>query len=113
MSRDTPASGSDAATSPGSASATPANGRPALSDADRASVRAGFDAGRQACPDLALAADRFEARVAELGSRHWRAQGLDPTPERLSAVIAGAALADVYLATARERVDRDARRPPC
>jgi RNA polymerase sigma factor (sigma-70 family) len=79
--------------------------RPALSDDDRARVRAGWEAGRAKNPAVAVLADVFEARVADLAGQRWRAQGLDPTPERVAAFVAGASLADVYLTTACEAGD--------
>jgi RNA polymerase sigma factor (sigma-70 family) len=69
---------------------------------DLARVREAEARGRSTYPHLRALAAPLERRVATLAARHWRGQGLDPTPERVSAYVHGAALEDLYLTTACE-----------
>ncbi|MBL9088787.1 MAG: sigma-70 family RNA polymerase sigma factor [Planctomycetia bacterium] len=52
--------------------------------------------------DLGLSLADYERRVATLATRHWERQGLEPTPARVAEHLAGAALADLYLACAAD-----------
>jgi RNA polymerase sigma factor (sigma-70 family) len=69
-------------------------GGPPLGDAHRAWVASHGDLG--------LSLPDYERRVAALAARHWERQGLEPTPERVAEHLAGAALADLYLACAAD-----------
>jgi len=52
--------------------------------------------------DLGLALPDYERRVAVVAARHWSRQGVEPTTERVAEHLAGAALADLYLACAAD-----------
>lgn len=52
--------------------------------------------------DLGLPLAAYERRVAALATRHWERQGVEPTAARVAEHLAGAALADLYLACAAD-----------
>ncbi len=73
-----------------------------LPPSDRARAREGFEDARADHGDLGVSLADFEARLALLSDRHWRAQGAVSTPSRVAEFVGGAHLADLHLAAACE-----------